>query len=95
MWNPPIALTPEEHTIAARVLCQKGLPFCLIETQTAQGTAAGNAPQTLTECPKHTMSTPSCGLSVSQNSHFAKRFAEIVRKTCREERGTEAFHAHT
>ena len=26
---------------------------------------------------------------------FAKRFAEIVRKTCREEHGTEIFHAHT
>jgi hypothetical protein len=32
--------------------------------------------------------------AVSQNSHFAKRFAEIVRKTCREEQGTEVFHAH-
>src|SRR6516162_5072284 len=32
--------------------------------------------------------------AVSQNSHFAKRFAEIVSKTCREEQGTEVFHAH-
>src|SRR5437867_7791527 len=32
---------------------------------------------------------------VSQNSHFAKRFAAIVRKTCREEQGTEVFRAHT
>ena len=75
-------------------LRQKGLPFCLTETQTVQGTAAGNAPQTLTKGPQQTMSTPSCGLSVSQNSHFAKRFAEIVRKTCREEQGTEVVHAH-
>jgi hypothetical protein len=30
---------------------------------------------------------------ISQNSHFAKRFAEIVKKTCREEHGTEVFHA--
>ena len=56
---------------------------------------AGNAPQILTKGPKHTMSISSCSLSVSQNSHFATKFAEIVRKTCREEHGTEVFHAHT
>jgi hypothetical protein len=67
---------PHEHTPNSEigrvsgVLChegwplrQKGLPFCFTETKTAQGTAAGSAPQALTKGPQNTRSRPSCGLS--------------------------------
>ena len=88
--------------MADTVLChegwplrQKGLPFCLTETKTAQGTAAGSVPQALTKGPQNTRSRPSVWPVVSQNSHFAKRFAEIVTNPCREEQGTDVFRAQT
>jgi hypothetical protein len=74
-------------------LCQKDLPFSLKKTKTAHGTASGSAPQPLTKGPQNTMPTPSCGLSSPQKTTLPERFAEIVRKTCREEQGAGVFRA--
>src|SRR5215813_7618695 len=46
--------------------------FCLTETKTGQGTAAGSAPQALTKGPQNTISTPSCGLSSPKTGTLPK-----------------------
>src|SRR5216683_3208531 len=55
--------------------------------------AAGSAPQALAQGSQYTITTPAYGQSSPKTGPLPERFAEIVRKSCREEQDTEVCHA--
>src|SRR5438128_12639181 len=82
----------------ARKVCRFARKVCRLASKSqkmAHVTAAGSAPQALAKGPYHTIPTPSCSRSSPKTVALPERFAEIVRKSCREEQDTEVFHAQT
>ena len=80
----------------ARKVCHFARKVCRLASKSqkmAYGTAAGSAPQVLAQCLQHTIPTPACGRSSPKTGPLPERFAEIVRKSCREAQDTEVCHA--
>jgi hypothetical protein len=89
-------LSHRRRVCFARKVCRFARKVCRLASKSqkmAHGTATGSALQALAKGPHHTIPTPSCGRSSPKIVTLPERCAEIVRKSCREEQGTEVFHA--